>query len=142
MRQYLKNEVFKISKWVELILSAIITIAVIGGTIWLVRDLIQLMMEHPGTDEIYRFVGVAFNLVICIEFIKMLCKHTPDTLVEVLMFAIARQMIVEHTTPLENLLGILAIAILFAIRKFLFGEFDDVDKTIFLPSQRLQISIS
>lgn len=49
MRQYLKNEVFKISKWVELILSAIITIAVIGGTIWLVRDLIQLMMEHPGT---------------------------------------------------------------------------------------------
>lgn len=137
MRQYLKNEVFKISKWVELILSAIITVAVVGGTVWLVKDLVELLSNHPGTAEIYQFVGVAFNLVICIEFIKMLCKHTPDTLVEVLMFAIARQMIVEHTTPLENLIGISAIAVLFAVRKFLFGEFDDVDKTIFLPSQKI-----
>ena len=137
MRQYLKNEVFKISKWVELILSVIITIAVIGGTVWLVRDLVEMMAAHPGTAEIYEFVGVAFNLVICIEFIKMLCKHTPDTLVEVLMFAIARQMIVEHTTPLENLIGISAIAVLFAIRKFLFKQFDDVDRTIFLPSQKI-----
>ena len=137
MRQYLKNEVFKISKWVELILSVIITIAVIGGTVWLVRDLVEMMAAHPGTEEIYGFVGIAFNLVICIEFIKMLCKHTPDTLVEVLMFAIARQMIVEHTTPLENLIGISAIAVLFAIRKFLFKQFDDVDRTIFLPSQKI-----
>ncbi len=29
MRQYLKNEVFKVSKWVELFISAIIMIAVI-----------------------------------------------------------------------------------------------------------------
>ena len=33
MRQYLKNEVFKVSKWVELFISAIIMIAVIGGTL-------------------------------------------------------------------------------------------------------------
>lgn len=137
MRQYLKNEVFKISKWVELVLSVIITIAVIGGTIWLVKDLVVLLISNPESEHIYQFVGVAFNLVICIEFIKMLCKHTPDTLVEVLMFAIARQMIVEHTTPTQNLIGILSIAVLFAIKKFLFGKFDDVDKTIFLPNQKI-----
>lgn len=137
MRQYLKNEVFKVSKWVELVLSVIITVAVIAGTIYLVEDLFQLVMNHPESKDIYQFVGVAFNLVICIEFIKMLCKHTPDTLIEVLMFAIARQMIVEHTTPVENLLVISAIAILFAIKKFLFGKFDDVDKTIFLPHQKI-----
>ena len=99
MRQYLKNEVFKVSKWVELFISAIIMIAVIGGTIYLVKDVVQLMMNYPTSRDIYKFVGVAFNLVICIEFVKMLCKHTPDTLVEVMMFAIARQMIVEHTSP-------------------------------------------
>ena len=92
MRQYLKNEVFKVSKWVELFISAIIMIAVIGGTIYLVKDVVQLMMNYPTSRDIYKFVGVAFNLVICIEFVKMLCKHTPDTLVEVMMFAIARQM--------------------------------------------------
>ena len=37
MRQYLKNEVFKVSKWVEVFISVIIMIAVIGGTIYLVK---------------------------------------------------------------------------------------------------------
>ncbi|OLA03486.1 MAG: hypothetical protein BHV95_00705 [Clostridiales bacterium Nov_37_41] len=119
MRQYLKNEVFKVSKWVELFISAIIMIAVIGGTIYLVKDVVQLMMNYPTSRDIYKFVGVAFNLVICIEFVKMLCKHTPDTLVEVMMFAIARQMIVEHTSPQQNLIVVLA------------------DKTVFLPTQRI-----
>lgn len=137
MRQYLKNEVFKVSKWVELFISAIIMIAVIGGTIYLVKDVVQLMMNYPTSRDIYKFVGVAFNLVICIEFVKMLCKHTPDTLVEVMMFAIARQMIVEHTSPQQNLIVVLAIAILFAIKKFFFGKFDDIDKTVFLPTQRI-----
>ena len=117
--------------------TAIIMIAVIGGTIYLVKDVVQLMMNYPTSRDIYKFVGVAFNLVICIEFVKMLCKHTPDTLVEVMMFAIARQMIVEHTSPQQNLIVVLAIAILFTIKKFFFGKFDDIDKTVFLPTQRI-----
>lgn len=32
----------------------------------------------------------AFNLVIGIEFIKMLAKHTPGSAIEVLLFAMAR----------------------------------------------------
>ena len=40
MRQYLKNEVFKISKWIEFYLSALIAIAVIGGGIWMIKDFI------------------------------------------------------------------------------------------------------
>ena len=137
MRQYLKNEVFKVSKWVELFISAIIMIAVIVGTIYLVRDVIELLANYPTSRDIYKFVGVAFNLVICIEFVKMLCKHTSDTLVEVLMFAIARQMIVEHTSPTQNLIVVLSITILFVVKKFLFGKFDEVDKTIFLPGQKI-----
>ena len=130
MRQYLKNEVFKVSKWVELFISAIIMIAVIGGTIYLVKDVVQLMMNYPTSRDIYKFVGVAFNLVICIEFVKMLCKHTPDTLVEVMMFAIARQMVVEHLNMGETLIGVVAIGIIFAIRKYLLlKNSNDKEKT-------------
>ena len=32
---------------------------------------------------------------------------------------------------------VLAIAILFAIKKFLFGKYDDIDKTVFPPSQKI-----
>ena len=50
----------------------------------------------------------------------MLAKHTPGSAIEVLLFAIARQMVVGHTSSLENLIGIVTIALIFAIRKFLF----------------------
>ena len=43
----------------------------------------------------------------------------------------------EHTSPQQNLLVVLAIAILFAIKKFLFGKYEDIDKTVFLPSQKI-----
>lgn len=35
------------------------------------------------------------------------------------MFAIARQMVVEHLNMVETLIGVVAIAVIFAIRKYL-----------------------
>ena len=68
----------------------------------------------------------------------MLCKHTPETVIEVLLFAIARQLIVEHTSTMENLIGIISIGILFATRKYLFYNFDEVDKTIYRGNERVK----
>lgn len=45
----------------------------------------------------------------------MLCRHSAQTVVEVLLFATARQMVVEHMDPMQTLIGVIAIAILFAI---------------------------
>ena len=59
-------------------------------------------------------------LAIGIEFVKMLCTHTSETVIEILLFAISRQMIVEHLSATETILGVGAIAGLFAVRKCLF----------------------
>jgi len=69
----------------------------------------------------------AIILAIGAELIKMLCKHTPETIIEVLAFALARQLIVGHTAPLENLISVTAIAVLFAIRRFLLKKHDMVE---------------
>ena len=57
----------------------------------------------------------------------MLCKHTPETIIEVLAFALARQLIVGHASVWENLATVGAIAILFAIRRFLLKPHDMVE---------------
>lgn len=57
----------------------------------------------------------------------MLCQHSAQTVVEVLMFATARQMVVEHLGPNETLLGVISIAILFGIRKYLMTDNDDMN---------------
>ena len=76
-----------------------------------------------GTS-IHFYLEGALTLAITVEFIKLLCMHTPGTLLEVLMFALARHMIVEHLTPLENLVIVVAIGVLFAVRKYLLTAHD------------------
>ena len=60
-------------------------------------------------------------LVIAIEFVVMLSLHIPGTIIEVLLYAIARKMLLlpKSGGMLEVLLGVIAIAGLFTIRKYL-----------------------
>lgn len=79
------------------------------------------------TEFFSTFLSQALSLVVGVEFVKMLCQHSAQTVVEVLMFATARQMVVEHLGPAETLLGVLSIAVLFAIRKYLMTDNDDMN---------------
>ena len=78
------------------------------------------MPEHLSQLYFTSFLKYVFNIIIGIELLKMFCRHDLDSVVEVLLFAVSRSIIIEHTTMLETLIGVSAIAALFAIRKFLF----------------------
>ncbi len=47
-------------------------------------------------------------------------KHTPGSALEVLLFAIARHMVLSDDSALELVLGVMSIAGIFAIRKYLY----------------------
>ena len=65
-------------------------------------------------------VLIGLDIVIGIEFIKMLAKHSPGSSLEVLLYAIARHLVVGHDSALENLLSVGAIALIFIVRKYFF----------------------
>lgn len=69
-------------------------------------------------EHITAYLNLIATIVLSIEFTKMLCSHTLDSVVEVVSMAIAREIIAHDTTAVQNLLGVLAIAVLFTIRKF------------------------
>ena len=66
-----------------------------------------------------RILSSVLTLVIGVEFIKMLCKHTPETVIDVLLFAIARQMVVYSERTLDLLIGVAAMLGLFLTKKYL-----------------------
>ncbi|MCL2628250.1 MAG: transporter [Oscillospiraceae bacterium] len=68
--------------------------------------------------EFDRVLSAAFALVIGVEFTKMLYKHTPETIIDVLLFAIARQTVIYHTSMLDMLIGVVAIGGLFAAKHY------------------------
>ncbi len=105
------------------VLSAILLIGVAYSCIQLGIHVVSLT-DLAFDEYIEDILITAFNAVIVIEFIRMLIKHSMNTIVEVLIFAIARGLVVGHETPLETLIRIACIAMLLVCRKFLFYKFD------------------
>ena len=64
------------------------------------------------------------TIVVGLEFVRMLINLTPANTLEVLIVAIARQVIVSHESSLSNIACVLCIGGLFAIRKFLISKTD------------------
>ena len=77
-----------------------------------------------------RFLQNILTIVVGLEFVRMLIDLTPANTIEVLIVAIARQVILTHNNPWANLTSVLCIAGLFATRHFL------------IPKEELTVELS
>ena len=76
------------------------------------------------------FLQNILTIVVGLEFVRMLIDLTPANTIEVLIVAIARQVILTHNNPWANLASIICIAGLFATRHFL------------IPKEELTVELS
>ncbi len=120
MKYKIQKKLYQYTVYFEIFIGFIIVAAILISMYNLFFGLRELFLDPMKEDSLQQFLGIAFNIIIGLEFLKMLCNSNLGTVVEVLLFAIARQMIVEHTTALENLIGVVSIALLFLIRKYFF----------------------
>ena len=122
IRKHFNELIYNVARYTEVVLSIVILIVIALSGLRLIRTSVMNM----DTDFFTNFLAQALSLVVGVEFVKMLCRHSAQTVVEVLLFATARQMVVEHLQPTQTLIGILGIAILFAVRKYLMTDSDDM----------------
>ena len=137
MKKYANAFLKWITSILEVVIALILAVTIIIMTFQLILSFQHLsdLNQYPNYDDM---LTTCFNLIIGVEMVRMLYLHTPITVFEVLLFAIARQIIIEHGSPLNSLIGVIAIAILFATRKFLFMTFDESEKIIFRSSQKVK----
>lgn len=137
MKKYATAFLKSLTTALEFIIAALLAAGIIIMTLQLILSFGNLtdINRYPNYEDL---LTTCFNLIIGVEMIRMLYLHTPITVIEVLLFAIARQIIIDHSSPLNSLIGVIAIAILFATRKFLFVNFDESDKIIFRSSQKIR----
>lgn len=141
MRKYLQTTLYELSFYVEIIISIILLFALMILTARLFVGATDIWSSKQNIEDYLQlFLTKAMTIAIGVELIKMLCKHTSGTIVEVLLFAVARQIVVSHGSAIDTLLGVIAIAALFATRKYLFTSFDDSNNIILRGSQKVQIA--
>ncbi|HLR35342.1 MAG TPA: hypothetical protein VK071_08470 [Tissierellales bacterium] len=106
---------------VETILACIILIAVVLSA----KDLLSLIYDIISTnatesyDVLQGFFSHVLIMIIGLELAITLLTHTTESILELMLYAISRKMLISSTSILDILLGTISLGILFAIDRFL-----------------------
>lgn len=113
-----KQETFihKVLHIIERII-AYITLIVLLGMLGL--EFYRMFTVADYFSSVNTYLHNILTIVVGLEFVRMLVDLTPANTIEVLIVALARQVILYHENPLSNLVCVACIAGLFATRHFL-----------------------
>lgn len=114
---------------IEVFLAALIIIAVVIGAIALIVTTIQdgVVVQLLDYDNFQKLLSYLLILIIGLELSIMLIKHQPSNIVDVMIYAIARKMLIYSTDMIEILTAVISIGILFIIKVSLKKANVDVD---------------
>ena len=127
MKKYI-NTIFKhLSAFLEYFIAFMLAAGIILLCLRMAFSLgnIPNLDVWPNYDDL---LETCFNLIIGVALIRMMYYHTADSVFEVLLFAIARQIIIDHSSIWVTFIGVCSIAVLYATRKFLFCHFHISDE--------------
>lgn len=111
--------------WIlELVIALFILMVTVVQMVLTVKDSLNYLTL--GQFSLNDFFISTMNIVVGLEFVKMLILHTPRAVTDVLLFAIARQLVVSHSSSMDTLLGVAAVALIFLIKKFLLSREDSI----------------
>lgn len=123
MRAKMRERTLKVAQAMEIVMAVIILAAIVIRAALLVAGVARELGEDPMSFSIDDFLSKVLLIIMGIEFVKMLMLHTYGAVIDVLLFAMARQMIVTHNGPEGTLLSVISVALIFAIKKYLYtGE--------------------
>ena len=83
MRKVVQERVMKIANIIETIIGVLLIISISISVIYLIFDLTSIIRFRNTIESFSNYLSASFSLIIGIEFIKMLSKHTPETVIEV-----------------------------------------------------------
>ena len=106
----------KILHWLEGIIAGITLIVMVG---MIFQEVYHMFTVDTYFDSLSTFLHSFLNILVGLEFVRMLIDLTPGNTIEVLIVALARQVIISHEDPVSNICCVLCIAGLFATRHFL-----------------------
>lgn len=102
-------------------LIAILTVVVLLYLLGL--EVFKMCTDNGYFDSADNFLKNILTIVVGLEFVRMLINLTPANTLEVLIVAISRQVIINHD-GVSNIICVLCIGGLFAIRRFLVSKND------------------
>ncbi len=114
-----KKDIHRLCETLEMAVALIVLIGIILTIFSLLSDFEIFRSMLQDTTQFKPFLEDIFVIVIGIEFLQMLSKPNSDNVMEVLIFLVARHMIIGDTSPFEDFVSVISIGLLCVVRRFL-----------------------
>ena len=124
----LKKFIMAGSEMLEFIVAVLTLVGIVLAIIGIVMDVgffRQLLTDSAGFKN---YLEQILLLVIGIEFLVMLCRPNSENVIEILIFLVARHMIVGDTTPFEDFVSVVSVVLLCIVRRYLRISEEDREK--------------
>jgi uncharacterized membrane protein YuzA (DUF378 family) len=105
---------FRLAMWFEVVFALVI----FAGVVVHLAHIPGILLNRE--KEFIDFLQFLLEGLVGLELIMMLCRHDLDSIIEVMIFTVTKYLVVNHESAVGILIGVAAVAVLFAIRKFLF----------------------
>lgn len=115
----LKASVKLICLGLEMIAACLMLVGILLTICSLVKDVDLFRHLFEDTSAFREYMEKILTLVIGIEFLMMLCRPNSENVLEVLIFLVARHMIVGETTPYQDFVSVVSVTILCVTRRYL-----------------------
>lgn len=116
MTEKVRKIIQKACDIIELLAAVAVGLGLVYSVILYLPSGLALLSRSGDTADFLLFLEDMFSIVVGIEFIKMLCKPSPENVIEVLVFLISRHMIIESSSALDIFLSVLSVALLYGVR--------------------------
>lgn len=123
MRRTIVRKFEKLVFILEMIITIFLFVGIILGMTDFFYYLRELLNAGSSSYEMFEgFIAYALILIVGIELILMILYHSTRSILELVLFVIARKMLVYSHTMEDLVLGTLAILLVFIILRFLLPE--------------------
>lgn len=128
MKSNIKSKMYAIIDFLEIVLAIIVGIAVIMGTPDLFKYIVDILNNSAGVSYIYfgSFLKHVLLLIVGLELMLMIISHSHEAVLPLVLFVIARKMLVYSDGMLDILIGTISIAIIFFVIRFVIKENDKI----------------
>ncbi|HET9315809.1 MAG TPA: hypothetical protein VFQ51_09470 [Vicinamibacteria bacterium] len=103
-------------RWLEIGLAGLVLLGVLAAAVSSVRELLGLDWSQAATFD--RLMSRVLFIAIGLELARMLVVHSLRAILEMLAFAIARNMLLPDRTAVDIVLGAVGFAVLLAAARY------------------------
>lgn len=132
-RQQIGRGLRILTEFLEILLALVILVGILVRFIELPAQFSALFSTERGHFK--EFLDFIIDSVIGVELVHLLCQPNLDSVVEILIVALTREVIMIESNPTGTLIYVIALGLVFVIRRFMFvDKLDRHDRDFSLSS--------